>query len=504
MAASAYNILMSLQNTATELTGIECLWARATPHINSEDVILQEYTLSDVGLECPKPIKVIASNSDYNPGNFSVDLFGINYDAPFEINIPLQVWSNVFGTDTMPQKGDIVYVKLVHKLFEVQTSQIIHTVGERPTYYKCQLGKYNQIASRNESEELRASIDDFTVGQQELFGDVISQEVADIVVETETAYNTTTYVDPIKDFDLKSIVNERVFGSEGNIISVAHYDFTTATCNNTYKMDAMYSASEERNHWIYTCWFKTNGTNVVEGRVIKLSLITKDKQFWYFNISSNIKLEDGDEVTLFRGNILKLNGVMVQFPCEDKAVLRITASEASKASKKITNWWTSGTFKVQKVNTLNLICGYDDMDMPYRIDINDYTVKLRLGGVDKQIHTSLDTQWWNYMAVDMGPLSTHIIIKQIHVFGEEHPKCLDVCDETIEHAPQDFNITDFAVEGKDTNLCISNIRLYESEYDMGDTWKSDMYSNTTRNASRLILVDYPNSANGSAFQTVVR
>lgn len=53
MAASAYNILTQIQNSAAEIIGLDALWCRATPEPNSEDVVLQEYTLTNIGLECP-------------------------------------------------------------------------------------------------------------------------------------------------------------------------------------------------------------------------------------------------------------------------------------------------------------------------------------------------------------------------------------------------------------------------------------------------------------------
>ena len=66
-------------------------------------------------------IKVLTSNADYNPGNFTVDLFGVNYEAPLEINIPISTWNEVFGANTMPQEGDVIYIKIMHNLFEVRS-----------------------------------------------------------------------------------------------------------------------------------------------------------------------------------------------------------------------------------------------------------------------------------------------------------------------------------------------------------------------------------------------
>ena len=120
--ASAYSTIMEIQSAATETVGTNCLWARATPVINSEDVVLQEYTLTNIGLECPKPINVIVNNGDYNAGNYTIDLFGLNYEQPLEISIDINEWYKIFGKDTQPQKDDIVYVQIYHKLFEVKTS----------------------------------------------------------------------------------------------------------------------------------------------------------------------------------------------------------------------------------------------------------------------------------------------------------------------------------------------------------------------------------------------
>ena len=56
--------------------------------------------------------------------------------------------------------------------------------------------------------------------------------------------------------------------------------------------------------------------------------------------------------------------------------------------------------------------------------------------------------------------------------------------------------------GTDFQLC--NIRLYENEYEIGNTYKQDMYSPVTRNSSKLILVDSPNVPNKDIFISPVK
>jgi len=62
----------------------------------------------------------------------------------------------------------------------------------------------------------------------------------------------------------------------------------------------------------------------------------------------------------------------------------------------------------------------------------------------------------------------------------------------------------FTIEnaGASCNMC--NIRLYENEYPLGDSYKIDMYSATTKNAGKLILIDNPNPANNMSFVSPIK
>ena len=56
--------------------------------------------------------------------------------------------------------------------------------------------------------------------------------------------------------------------------------------------------------------------------------------------------------------------------------------------------------------------------------------------------------------------------------------------------------------GLDMNM--TNIRLYENEYELGNAYKYDMYSQIVRNASKLILVDTPKAPNNMSFKSPIR
>lgn len=110
MAQSAYSIIQNLQQQAVNMVGLDALYFRATPQANSEDaVVFQEYTLYNVE-DCGHTIKVIMSDTSYQPGDYTVGLFGVNYQPIQELQIPISEWQNVYGKDCQPQRGDIIYI----------------------------------------------------------------------------------------------------------------------------------------------------------------------------------------------------------------------------------------------------------------------------------------------------------------------------------------------------------------------------------------------------------
>ena len=503
---SAYSTVMEVQQAATEIVGIKCIWARATPVINSEDIVLQEYTLTEVGLECPKVIRAVVSNTDYNPGEYTIDLFNLQYVQPLEINVTIQEWQAVFGNTSMPQKGDVLYIDIYNKLFEVQSSELMYTIAAMPTYYKVILSKYNPTQSRRETEEFRESVEDLTISQTDLFGDLISEEVADNNATVETGYNNTTYVDPQKDFDINSIIVKQIFGSDNNLICNAYYDFTNTEANIVYHTDMIYERSAERNHLIYSCWCKNGVNEIKTGTVKAMSFYSKDAHNWYFIIGTTLKLNIGDSVTITRGSLLKINATIVELDCQPGYGLAIKTADMSKANKKLTKWYDNpSVLKIYKISKTNLLRGYDsDNKQIFDITYRTNEIVIQVNNKVKNIPVNIDMSIWNYFMIDLSPDSIRVVI--VCTKQAELNKVIDDLrtDTTINFETDDFTVNEFSIENANSDVQICNIRLYENEYESGDMYIQDMYSPVTRNASKLILVDSPNVPNKSMFVSPVK
>lgn len=497
-AANLYKTTLEMNESVTKMIGLDAIWCRLLPYDNGEDVIVQEYTLHQY--ECPKNIKVVTNNSNYNVGNFAIDLFGIKNAETLEINIDITTWNKTYGKDSIPQKGDFVLIPFMHKPYEVISSSAVHTIGEKITFWKCVLGEWKHTASRKESEDFTLSIDELTVSQDRLFGEAISNEIANAVNDEETAYTTTTYVDENKDFDMNSIIVEDVYGKDSNIISFAHYQFENVTKPIVYKnVNATFDPKSKANKWIFSCWFG-EGTST-DGSAITLNLISKNTDYWHFSIKAKIKLHKDQKVSINRGNQIILNGEIESDELIEGWTLKIPASSCLKANKKIPQFWDGGFWKIRTKDLYNLFNMYYQNKSILEFGItSDECIDFKYNNTNKQIiATGMNIQGWNYISLEL--TSTNIKVNLISLFDKKEKIVLQ---ETIPINIKTFEIDKVTISNINTKFAISNIRLFENEYEFGDAYKYDMYSQVVRNASKLILVDTPKAPNNMSFKSPIR
>lgn len=495
IAANVYEMVNNINQSIIQMVGLDAVWCRLLPYDNGEDVIVQEYTLHQY--ECPHDIKIITENNSFNVGNFSIDLFGIKNSEQLEISIDKGTWENVYGYDSIPQKGDFVLIPLLHRPYEVVSSTAVHTIGQKITSWKCILGEWKHTASRAESEEFKISIDELTNAQDRLFGETISKEVADAVNDVETAYNTTTYVDPFKDFSMNSIIVDDIMNIENNIISSAYYDFSKANKPVTYKIQATYDTNVKENKWIYSCWFNCN--NTPNAQTIKLSLQTKDNDFWYFNLKNiKHKLSFGQTAAILRGSQIVLDGIIDTDGCDNNWVIKISASECLKTNKKFPKFWENGIWKLKTEYEYNLFTAYNNKNTVLKLNLSsDNIITFKCDTINKTILVkNLNLKIWNYIAFEISPSSLRIIIV------DSYNKI--ITDEKIPINIKTFSFDSAAINNIETYFNITNIRLFENEYELGDAYKQDMYSQVVRNASKLILVDTPKAPNNMSFKSPIR
>ena len=487
------------------------MYFRATPHQNSEDaVIFQEYTLYNVE-DCGHQLKIILTDGSYSPGDYNVGLFGIEYQPIPEVVMTISDWQAQYGNDTQPQKGDIIYIMRPHKIYEVGSSTVVYAIQSMPTHYKLSLTKYTPTASRRENPDLKQSLEEMTVSQEDLFGDIISQEVADTVAEVETSLQQTSYVSPQKDFDMGCVVTEELIGPHNNHISNAYYDFRIAEEPVIYHSKAIYDPECPRIHWIYTCWLRHQpaSSKVKDSPVRSLTFYFQDAKYRYYTIETSLKLTVGNVVTLSRGKFISVDAEVCELPNDCSVAngigLRIKLSESIRLDRKHKDWASLSNMRIQKSPAFDIISS-DNNTFNIHINPISNTISFVFGEFSKDVALSKQVNWngWNYLAIDFSPAGAALFMQPLmdddsgDMFVQEFVKANT-------RKPGEFSFEELSIPAVKTGLNIRNIRLYENEYEMTtETAMLDAMSEVTRNASKLIITDAPNVKNPADFYSPAR
>ena len=487
IAQGLLGFVQDLNNTATQIAGIDCEWMRAIPGKNSEDVIFHEYTL--LGVTCPSTIKVVATKTDYNPGNFSVDLFGINYEAPFEVEIDTQTWTSVFGKDTMPQKGDVVYVNMLNCLYEVATSTVLYGFAQRETGFRAELVKYVPKSHRKEPDAIRENIDDLTVSVGELFGDDISKEIADITDNEQTQQLLSTKrMDFMKDCDMDSIVQEELFLGN-NVVANSYYDLKTAKTSIIYKeaVDKV-SPSDIRYNRMFTCWFCLNEvehtTNIYIDDIRNPNRLVRGRYGFSVRIEK-AHIKPGDRLGIRRGTQFYINAVADRQNEDGTWLLTFDSADVRNVSKKITNWNSNLTANTAEVHTLLLgRDGNDKCNFDISV-IGNRCLFIRFGSKMKMIDFGVDIPIgeWCGVGVNIGPSSDAFLFTRKSGGDIETSARVDMGDLSNE-----FEVKTFYNNPSD--IFLTNIRLYATSAQVPESiLRTDLKSRLAKNDSDMIIND---------------
>lgn len=147
-----------LGSKASMIWGHEVDYYKSDPDKNGVDVILHEYNLLNVNEE-PQKVKVSVPENQFPDNETKFGQFDLSLLNTFEAHITKSEFKKVFGIETRPAQGDILYFCKLNKLFEIE-----HIIPDRTsffasTFYKIVLKKYSNMAARNFSDDAQKVID---------------------------------------------------------------------------------------------------------------------------------------------------------------------------------------------------------------------------------------------------------------------------------------------------------------------------------------------------------
>ena len=305
-----------LAYTINKLFGHDVLYARAIPMAIGRDVVLHEWTLSDVDEPCC--VKVVVPNNEFPDNKVEYNPMGMDFEFPFEVQIVKDYFEEMFGIGAAPQKRDILYFPLTNRIYEVESSYLWKDIMQQNVYWKVSLIKYQPKSNRYEPQDLREYLADISTGFAEEFNeDVHEQEIKATKPQQYDPKLGSRDYDPIRlnvNNDLN--ISQTMFKNYNVTLSESQYDlrsiFDVKTQNVavTYRADVEFPADEDR---LLMGWFKEIKPKVtipkdnIKGQLAKGSAVNGITPL-SFIITPKRNYKEGDLIKISRFNGLSLYG----------------------------------------------------------------------------------------------------------------------------------------------------------------------------------------------------
>lgn len=365
-----YNLYTQLSNSVSNMFGIDSPYFRATPVDRSGDVIFKEWTLYNV--EDPKCVKVLVENNEMPDMNAQYNPFGVEYTAPFEVEIVREEFQKVFGVDAVPQKNDILYIPMLStRLFEVTSSTPNYGFMYQEISWKLSLGIYKPKSNRNLSDKALDILDNATKSRlvdaqqnmEELFGDALEHEEKNLTVPQVNDPKNGTSKDAIRAYVDRDLLIEKIdLDNHGVKVANSCYDFSSLLGIDT-EQAVIYNRYQNFKHdkgvkdFAFTTW-----VSPVENTTVKTLVKKVEKEEDYYKLTNDkimTNLNVGDFVTVERQGKLAFFGNVVSN--EGNIVKVKLLQEMQDTLDSISNVWANASgYILQKTIPSTLLHGYKD------------------------------------------------------------------------------------------------------------------------------------------------
>lgn len=227
----AIKMFHDLNCVAAEIYGICVRYFRVEPLEESADAVLKEYSIFDA--TDVKDIKVMVPNNEIPDNRFTYTELDMDFMVDgFEIQIVPQHFERAFGKGKFPQENDFIYIPIIDRLFEVNSSYLFRSFMAEPAYHKVMLYKANDktnVLKDRARPEIGEAVEDMTVSFEDILRKDIDEEADRITKPLQ--YKTIS----IGGYDhVRSAINETLEIKEEDV-----YNYFTLISKYRYDMSSV-------------------------------------------------------------------------------------------------------------------------------------------------------------------------------------------------------------------------------------------------------------------------
>ena len=406
-ALTAVNTFLTLNKVVNKMFGLDARWFRAVPQQRGQDVMFKEYTLSNVAKD-PVCLKVLLPDGNFPDSQYNFDLMGLEYEVPLTIHIDKKYWEEKAGFGTAPQKKDVVYLTLPNKLYQVESSFLDRGFMEQETTWVINLRKFQTEAARRESDDLKDTLDLYTVGEEEIFGKLQDKEAEKITNPKQFSQFNSTSRDQYKVLDDDLVVISQNIEFFGIVAAESFYDMSTTGVYEGVAYNEGDDLTETSDRavtaWIRHQTFTGKEYNIIS--IIKDDTITVPANY-RVRVSTARRFEIGETFVISNTGALNFYAEII----DDSAAIdgtyycRIDGDVVDYLAAIKTDWTTAKGYKLIVREPVTVLNGINSTDTGFRIRVyaNQF-VKINYGTQTHVIAlgSKMNDEEWYGIVVNIG------------------------------------------------------------------------------------------------------
>lgn len=233
--------------------GVDVLYFKTEPDIDTVDSFLNEYSLHHVTNPGGTCIKVVVPENEIPDPKPEYDEWGINFDA-FEVHINKDYFEEVFGAGKKPRDEDFMFFSVYNRMYYINSNYLDRGVQGSATNYIINLKKYDDNTSILKDEETQEWLESHTMSHEEVFGKKEAAEKTDIVNDQQNTIKTIAD-DIVRDFIHENmIIKDDCIFNNGTVLLKYRYDMNAILFNETAVRYKLSHDLLEDQSWASTQW----------------------------------------------------------------------------------------------------------------------------------------------------------------------------------------------------------------------------------------------------------
>jgi len=363
----AMNLYKDMCASVQDLFGMEVLYMRAIPNARSGDVVFKEWTLYNV--DEPVCSKVMVDNNEFPSNDAQYDMYGIGYEAPFEIEIVKENFERDFGLDAAPQKNDVIYFPILgNRLYEVQSSSPVQGFMLEISSWKCELTIYNPKSNRDMPTSVQDIMDDIMRSSETAFGEELEKETKELTKPQQLDRKLgTTQQDPVRTYVNPSLnIIEGTIANHATTIADHYYDMSSILNPNKDILGVAYRAISNfipTQDFAFTTWFKhvnPKFTIPEDGAHI----ISKIGNTITVKLNATRSYKTGTLVHMKRQGRLSFYGIIVEIVNPNTFKIALNNDVVEYLNSLSSSWSTAPGYSLKRTFVNSYINGYGNIASP--------------------------------------------------------------------------------------------------------------------------------------------